>query len=84
MNECKWIIFRRCGFDKKKSIEYWKIIYKRCKAHKWGDDWTKDQIDEFKKYIDMIMPFQETGILSVIREVFGDVEVLEDVRYNLQ
>ena len=50
----KWIIFRRCGYDKVQSIKYWEIIYKRCKAHTWGNDWTVDQINEFKKYTDSV------------------------------
>lgn len=82
MNECKWIIFRRCGYDKEQSIKYWEIIYKRCKAHTWGKDWTVDQINEFKKYINMLLPFRESDILDVIREVFGEVEVIKDVRFD--
>jgi hypothetical protein len=80
MNECKWIVFRRCSYDRIKAIEYWKIIYKRCKAHLWGDDWSNDQIDEFKKYIDMLLPFSESDIIDVIAEVFGDIEVIKVVR----
>lgn len=82
MNECKWIIFRRCGYDKEQSIKYWEIIYKRCKAHTWGKNWTVDQINEFKKYIDMLLPFRESDILDVIKEVFGEVEVIKDVRFD--
>ena len=82
MNECKWIIFRRCGYDKEQSIKYWEIIYKRCKAHTWGKDWTVDQINEYKKYINMLLPFRESDILDVIREVFGEVEVIKDVRFD--
>jgi len=82
MNECKWIIFRRCGYDKEQSIKYWEIIYKRCKAHTWGKNWTVDQINEYKKYIDMLLPFRESDILDVIREVFGEVEVIKDVRFD--
>jgi hypothetical protein len=82
MNECKWIIFRRCGYDKEQSIKYWEIIYKRCKAHTWGKNWTVDQINEFKKYINMLLPFRESDILDVIREVFGEVEVIKDVRFD--
>jgi|TARA_B100000902_G_scaffold137660_1_gene135926 hypothetical protein len=82
MNECKWIIFRRCGYDKEQSIKYWEIIYKRCKAHTWGNDWTVDQINEFKKYIDMLLPFRESSFLDVVREVFGEVEVIKDVRFD--
>jgi len=84
MNECKWIIFRRCGFDKEQSIKYWEIIYKRCKSHTWGKDWTVDQINEFKKYIDMLLPFRESDILDVIEEVFGNIEVIKDVRRNTE
>jgi hypothetical protein len=82
MNECKWIIFRRCGYDKEQSIKYWEIIYKRCKAHTWGKNWTVDQINEFKKYIDMLLPFRESDILDVIKEVFGEVEVIKHVRFD--
>jgi hypothetical protein len=82
MNECKWIIFRRCGYDKEQSIKYWEIIYKRCKAHTWGNDWTVDQINEFKKYIDMLLPYSESTFLDVVKEVFGEVEVIKDVRFN--
>ena len=82
MNECKWIIFRRCGYDKEQSIKYWEIIYKRCKAHTWGKNWTVDQINEFKKYINMLLPFRESDILDVIKEVFGEVEVIKDVRFD--
>ena len=84
MNECKWIIFRRCGYDKEQSIKYWEIIYKRCKAHTWCKDWTVDQINEYKKYIDMLLPFRESDILDVIEEVFGSIEVIKNVRFDTE
>ena len=84
MNECKWIIFRRCGYDKEQSIKYWEIIYKRCKAHTWGKDWTVEQINEYKKYIDMLLPFRESDILDVIEEVFGSIEVIKNVRFDTE
>ena len=68
MNECKWIIFRRCGYDKEQSIKYWEIIYKRCKAHTWGKDWTVDQINEYKKYIDMLLPFGNQTYQMLLRK----------------
>lgn len=79
MNECKWIVFRRCGYDKEKSLKYWKIIYTRCKAHKWGEEWNQEQKDEFMKYTEMLLPHVEVSwYLELIEEVFGHFEVIDN------
>ena len=78
MNEYKWIVFRRCGYDKEQSIKYWKLIYTRCKAHKWGEEWTQEQKDEFMKYIEMLLPHRVDWVLELIESVFGQIEVINN------
>ena len=78
MNELKWIVFRRCGYDKEQSIKYWKIIYTRCKAHQWGEEWTQEQKDEFMKYTEMLLPHKVDLVLELIEEVFGKFEVINN------
>jgi len=74
--EAKWEVFDRCNQDKTTAKSIWDLLYKRCNINNWPEKWSNKEIQEFRKYLNLLLPTQEnwSKILNDIKEVFGEVE----------
>lgn len=74
--DAKWEVYDRCNQDKSKAKGVYDMVYRRCKIDTWPEKWTPAQINEFRKYLNLLLPTDPkwSKLVDDIIEVFGDVE----------
>ncbi len=79
INTIKWAIYLRTHKDKDRSKKIYDLIWNKLDCDSWGDNWNKEQEESFYEQIDLLLPIETlddiTDIYSLVREVFGEVEV---------
>ena len=79
INTIKWAIYYRTHKDKDRSKLIFDLICNKLGCNEWDDNWNVEQEESFYEQIDLLLPInsleeQET-IYSLVKEVFGEVEV---------
>lgn len=79
INTIKWAIYYRTHKDKERSKVIFDLIWNKLECDTWGDNWNEEQEESFYEQIDLLLPIntleQQTEIYSLVKEVFGEVEV---------
>jgi len=73
--EAKWEVYDRCNRDKSTAQGMWDMLHTRCKMENWGQEWTPSQINEFRKFLNLLLPNRTewSKIKETVAEVFGDI-----------
>ena len=79
INTIKWAIYYRTHKDKNRSKVIFDLIWSKLECDTWGDNWNEEQEESFYEQIDLLLPIntleEQTEIYSLVKEVFGEVEV---------
>ena len=79
INTIKWAIYYRTHKDKNRSKVIFDLIWNKLECDTWDDVWNEEQEESFYEQIDLLLPIntveEQAEIYSLVKEVFGEVEV---------